>query len=131
MTITNQTLWLDPDGLRVGNNQLVATNGAVGVGTNSSYGAFTAAGTGTQAAAVFLGNVGIGSTAPQYALDINGNLNAANFATDPGGVIQLFNKNITASYTIPSGKNALSVGNITVATGASVTVPTGSRWVVL
>jgi hypothetical protein len=59
---TNQTLWLDANGLRVGGTQLVATGGAVGIGTASTYGALTVSGTATQAAAVFLGNVGIGTT---------------------------------------------------------------------
>ena len=38
---------------------------------------------------------------------------------------------VNTSYTIASGQNAMSVGPITVATGKSVTVPSGSRWVVL
>ena len=38
---------------------------------------------------------------------------------------------VSASYTIPSGSSASSVGPMTVASGQSVTVPSGSRWVVL
>jgi len=38
---------------------------------------------------------------------------------------------VNTSYTIASGQNAMSVGPITVATGKSVTIPSGSRWVVL
>jgi hypothetical protein len=38
---------------------------------------------------------------------------------------------VSASYTIPNGTNAVSVGPVSVATGQSVTVPTGNRWVVL
>ena len=38
---------------------------------------------------------------------------------------------VNTSYTIASGQNAMSVGPITVATGKSVTVPSGSRWVIL
>ena len=40
-------------------------------------------------------------------------------------------KTVSVSYTIPSGSNAMSTGPVTVASGQSVTVPTGSRWVVL
>jgi len=37
----------------------------------------------------------------------------------------------TASYTIASGQNAMSVGPFTTASGTTITVPSGSRWVVL
>jgi hypothetical protein len=40
-------------------------------------------------------------------------------------------KSIAASYSIPSADNALSVGPVTVASGQTVTVPSGSRWVIL
>jgi hypothetical protein len=38
---------------------------------------------------------------------------------------------VSASYSIPSGSSASSVGPMTVASGQSVTVSSGSRWVVL
>ena len=38
---------------------------------------------------------------------------------------------VSASYSVPSGSNAMSVGPITVASGQSVTVASGQRWVVL
>ena len=38
---------------------------------------------------------------------------------------------ITTSSTVTDGSNALSVGPVTVASGVSVTVPSGSRWLVL
>jgi hypothetical protein len=38
---------------------------------------------------------------------------------------------VATSYSIPSGSNAMSAGPVTVASGQSVTVPSGSRWVVL
>jgi hypothetical protein len=40
-------------------------------------------------------------------------------------------RTVNYSYSIPTTKNASSVGPITLATGVSVTVPSGSRWVVL
>ena len=40
-------------------------------------------------------------------------------------------KSIASSYTITASNNAMSVGPVTVATGQSVTVSSGSRWVVL
>ena len=41
------------------------------------------------------------------------------------------NSQIAASYTIPSGSNAMSVGPVTAGDGAVVTVPSGSRYIVL
>jgi hypothetical protein len=38
---------------------------------------------------------------------------------------------VSASYSIPSGSSASSVGPMTVASGQTVTIPSGSRWVVL
>jgi hypothetical protein len=52
------------------------------------------------------------------------NLSASN------GILQS-NASIGASFSISSGYNAMSVGPVTVASGQSVTVPSGSRWVVI
>ncbi len=38
---------------------------------------------------------------------------------------------ITDDHTIGTNKNAMSVGDITVATGVTVTVPTGAFWAVV
>lgn len=38
---------------------------------------------------------------------------------------------VATSYSIPSGSSAVSAGPMTVANGVSVTIPSGSRWVVL
>ena len=51
-----------------------------------------------------------------------------------GGGDQVFNENsmiVTTSYSIPSGKSASSVGEITINSGVVVTIPSGSRWVIL
>lgn len=38
---------------------------------------------------------------------------------------------VAASYSIPAGSSAISVGPITIASGQSVTIPSGSKWVVI
>jgi pectate lyase len=38
---------------------------------------------------------------------------------------------VTTSYTLSTGKNAESVGPITINSGVVVTIPSGQRWVVL
>jgi hypothetical protein len=54
-------------------------------------------------------------------------------ATGAGGdeVFILNSQVITASYAIPSSKNASSTGPLTVNSGVTITIPSGSRWVIL
>ena len=54
-------------------------------------------------------------------------------ATGAGGdqVFALNSQIVTTSYSIPSGKNATSTGPLTVNSGVTITIPSGSRWVVL
>lgn len=40
-------------------------------------------------------------------------------------------KTVTADYTITSNKNAMSAGPITINSGITVTVPSGSTWTVV
>ena len=54
-------------------------------------------------------------------------------ATGAGGD-QVFYENslvVNNSYTLTTNKNAMSVGPITIASGKTVTIPSGARWVVL
>jgi hypothetical protein len=48
-----------------------------------------------------------------------------------GNGLLLNNATVSTSYTVASGNNALSVGPMTIASGQSVTVSSGQRWVVL
>jgi hypothetical protein len=56
-------------------------------------------------------------------------LQAKNLAVNNGLVCN--NMTVGTSFTIPSGYGASSVGPVTIASGVVVTVPSGSRWVVL
>jgi hypothetical protein len=58
-----------------------------------------------------------------------GELQASEMVSSNG--IAVNQDTVTASYTIASGTNGLSVGAITVASGATVTVASGERWLVL
>lgn len=48
-----------------------------------------------------------------------------------GGALIVNTTTATTSYTVPSGSNAFSVGPITVASGVTVSVASGQRWVVI
>ena len=61
--------------------------------------------------------------------DANGDAYAPQFAASNG--IFVNNMTIATSYTIPTGYGANSVGAVTINSGVVVTVPSGSRWVVL
>jgi hypothetical protein len=54
-------------------------------------------------------------------------------ATGGGGdTVFVENSNaVTVDYTITTNKNAMSAGDITINTGVTVTLPTGSRWVIV
>jgi hypothetical protein len=58
-----------------------------------------------------------------------GDLQASQLIASNGLVLN--NTTVSTSYTIASGNNAMSVGPVTVASGQSVTVSSGQRWVVL
>lgn len=51
-------------------------------------------------------------------------------AATVGAVITNSNS-ISANYTLPTNFNGLSVGPINIASGVTVTVPSGQRWVVI
>jgi len=58
-----------------------------------------------------------------------GELQASEMVASNGLVVN--SATVSASYTVASGYNAMSVGPITVASGQSVTVTSGQRWVIL
>lgn len=51
-----------------------------------------------------------------------------------GGTDEVFQENgqtVNFDYTITTNKNAVSAGDITIMSGVTVTVPSGSRWVIV
>jgi hypothetical protein len=58
-----------------------------------------------------------------------GSLTAPQTVASNGLVVN--SNTVSSSYSIPSGSSATSAGPMTVANGVTVTIPSGSRWVVL
>lgn len=58
-----------------------------------------------------------------------------NAASSSGGAVDgiFFQNNqvVTNTYTIPSNQNAMSTGNLSIASGVTVTVASGARWVII
>ena len=51
-----------------------------------------------------------------------------------GGTDQVFYENdqaVTTNYTITTNKNAVTAGPVTINSGVTVTVPSGSAWVIV
>lgn len=99
----------------IGNSQL--TNSAVTVGT-------TAISLGSSSTTL-AGLTSVSSTNLTASDTVTGSVVSATNG------LMINNMTIGASYAIPSGYSASSVGAVTIASGVSVTVPSGSRWVVL
>ena len=56
-------------------------------------------------------------------------VSAPEFAASNG--LLLNNATVGTSYSVPSGYNAVSAGPVSVASGVTVTLPSGSNWVVV
>jgi len=54
-----------------------------------------------------------------------------NNSLESTGAFHVNGLSVASNYSIPSGSSALSAGPITVASGITVTVPSGSRWVIV
>ena len=78
-----------------------------------------------------------------HKVDVNGSVNATTYHGDGsnltgisagatgGSTDQVFYENdqtITTNYTITTNKNAMTAGPITINSGVTVTIPTGSEW---
>ena len=142
----------------IGNNAYGSTGAYIDIGVNSTTYSATAAGYPINSLSLpnttFIestnGDIAIGSwganaihfvvngtTTTQDALTISsaGAVTTPNVLTGAEVVASnglVVNSNtVSASYSIPSGSSATSAGPMTVASGVSVTISSGSRWVVL
>ena len=108
----NGTAWASVGGAALSNDTSTATN---------VFPLFANATTGT-ASTLFTSN------AKLLYKPSTGELQASEVTASNGLILNA--TNIAASYTIGTGFNAMSVGPVTVASGQSVTVSSGQRWLV-
>ena len=75
---------------------------------------------------------GNGTSGQALTSDADGSMTWATIeAASAGGAIYENTDDITADYTLTTGKNGMSVGPITIAATKTVTIPSGQRWVIL
>lgn len=126
----------DGDNFTVGGNLSVTGTATItGDTTINSTGAIKVpVGTTAQRPTAATGKIRYNSTTASYeGYDGSGWAPLGGGATGAGGdtVFNLNSPTVTTSYSLPTGKNAMSVGAITINSGVTVTVPSGQRWVIL
>ena len=101
---------------------LPVANGGTGVTTSTGSGAVVLSTTPTLVTPII-------GAATGTSLVVTAAVTGAAIIASNGLVLN--NSTVSSSYTIPTGYNATATGPITVASGAVVTIPSGSRWMIL
>ena len=128
--LKHQQAGTDSDNFTVGNDLEVTGNASI----NSTGSLKLPVGTTAQRPTAATGKVRYNTTTASYeGYDGSGWAPLGGGATGAGGdtVFNLNSLEVTTTYTFPTGKNAMSVGPITINSGATVTIPSGQRWLVL
>jgi len=125
--------------LAIGSNNFVLTsNGTTATWAAASGSGATISNDTTTATNIYplLANATSGSVATIYTSDAKllykpstGEFTSSIHISSNG--IQVNSKTVSTSYTIATGNSGMSAGPITIASGQTVTVSSGSRWVVL
>lgn len=122
-------------------------NGTFGSATgNSTYGLGSGATTSASTKNINIGiagvsgsttNINIGSAVSGSTTNVTARGNWTYTGSVESPVIEATNgfflnsNTVSASYTIPTNFNAMSAGNVTINNGVTVTIPNGSRWVIV
>jgi hypothetical protein len=116
-------------------DQTVAISAGTGISVSGTYPSFTITNTAPDVPFTYTTNYvpyGQGTTTPNQSANFtyNGTTLTAQVMRASNGIV-VNSQTVSASYTIASGDSAMSAGPVTVASGQTVTVSSGSRWVVI
>jgi hypothetical protein len=116
-------------------DQTVAISAGTGISVSGTYPNFTVTNTAPDVPFTYTSTYipfGQGTTTPNQSanLTFDGTTQTAPVQRASNGIVTN-NKTIGTSFTIPSTDNAMSAGPVTLSSGVTVTVSSGSRWVVL
>jgi hypothetical protein len=116
-------------------DQTVSISAGTGISVSGTYPSFTVTNTSPDVPFTYTTNYipyGQGTTTPNQSanLTFDGTTQTAPVQRASNGIVTN-NKTIGTSFTIPSTDNAMSTGPVTLSSGVTVTVSSGSRWVVL
>jgi hypothetical protein len=116
-------------------DQTVSISAGTGISVTGTYPSFTVTNTSPDVPFTYTTNYipyGQGTTTPNQSanLTFDGTTQTAPVQRASNGIVTN-NKTIGTSFTIPSTDNAMSSGPVTLSAGVTVTVSSGSRWVVL
>jgi len=118
-------------------DQVVAISAGTGISVSGTYPNFTVTNTSPDVPFTYTNTYvpyGQGTTTPDQSADFTYDesvktVTAPQVSASNG--IFVNSATVSASYSIPSGSNAMSAGTMTIANGITVTVPNGNTWVIV
>ena len=118
-------------------DQTVSISAGTGISVSGTYPSFTVTNTSPDVPFTYTSTYvpyGQGTTTPDQSADFTYNettkvLTAPQVTASNGIVVN--SATVSADFSIPSGSNAMSAGPLSVASGITVTVPSGNAWVII
>lgn len=135
----NTAYYTDPSGtsycnnIQVAGSFLVGSSGTWAAGSlysDGNWGMLFRAKQASPALAQFAWYESTGAT-QLLAIDTSYNLTTAYAIKQTGLPFHEMNNTVASNYTITTNYNAMSIGPVTINNGVTVTIPTGSNWVVV
>lgn len=118
-------------------DQTVSISAGTGISVSGTYPNFTVTNTSPDVPFTYTSTYvpyGQGTTTPDQSADFTYDESVKTLTApqvNASNGIHVNSATISASYSIPSGSNAMSAGPVSIASGVTVTVPSGNAWVIV